>query len=132
MSESEKPAIVRKMVTVGREKQLDMFAGSSSRISPLRSASPKHRGFVAPDPQDIYLGQISLQQHLDSSGLSAPLVLHTLLHEVDRSVLESAYGVSGRAPYAPRSMLGLIVYGIQQRVNSLRGLERLAREALAR
>ena len=104
-----------------------MFAGSSSKSSPLRSASPKHRVFVDPGPQDICPGQISLQQHLDSSDLGASLVLRTLLSEVDWRVLESAYSVSDRAPYAPRSMLGLIVYGIRQGMSSLRGLEHLVR-----
>ncbi|MDE2253882.1 MAG: transposase [Betaproteobacteria bacterium] len=33
----------------------------------------------------------------------------------------------GRAPYAPRLMIGLILYGVMQGVHSLRELERLAR-----
>ncbi|WP_419591559.1 transposase, partial [Thiolapillus sp.] len=34
------------------------------------------------------------------------------------------------SPYAPRAMMGLILYGIMQGVSSLRQLERLARTDL--
>ncbi|WP_074710352.1 transposase [Nitrosomonas eutropha] len=34
------------------------------------------------------------------------------------------YAATGRAPYAPRGMMGLILYGIMQGVYSLRSLER--------
>jgi len=39
----------------------------------------------------------------------------------------SRCAASGRAPYAPRAMMGLILYGVMQGVHSLRALQRLAR-----
>ena len=50
-----------------------------------------------------------------------------LLDAQDWTVFEQRYAHTGRAPYAPRAMLGLILYGIMQGVSSLRALERLAR-----
>ncbi|WP_419616333.1 transposase, partial [Thiolapillus sp.] len=43
---------------------------------------------------------------------------------------EQSYRPGGRSPYAPRAMMGLILYGIMQGVSSLRQLERLARTDL--
>ena len=47
--------------------------------------------------------------------------------EMDFRELESGYRPGGRRPYSPRSMLGLVLYGVMQGVTSLRELERLAR-----
>jgi len=48
-----------------------------------------------------------------------------LLDEQDWRMFESCYAASGRALYAPRAMMGLIVYGVMKGVHSLRELERL-------
>lgn len=50
-----------------------------------------------------------------------------LLDEQDWQTFEQRYAATGRAPYAPRLMMGLILYGVMQGVHSLRELERLAR-----
>jgi len=50
-----------------------------------------------------------------------------LLDEQDWRIFESRYAASGRAPYAPRAIMGLILYGVMKGVHSLRELERLAR-----
>jgi len=42
-------------------------------------------------------------------------------------MFETRYAASGRAPYAPRAMMGLILYGVMKDVHSLRELERLVR-----
>ncbi|WP_148255451.1 transposase [Aidingimonas lacisalsi] len=50
-----------------------------------------------------------------------------LLDAQDWTPFEDRYAATGRAPYAPRAMMGLILYGIMHGVSSLRSLERLAR-----
>ena len=40
---------------------------------------------------------------------------------------EARYQPGERPPYAPRAMVGIILYGILQDLSSLRDLERLAR-----
>lgn len=68
-----------------------------------------------------------LEDHLRQSGIRAPLVVAELLDAQDWTPFEDRYATTGRAPYAPRAMMGLILYGIMQGVSSLRALERLAR-----
>ena len=52
--------------------------------------------------------------------------LRTELEQLDYTALETAYLGGGRKPYHPRTLLGLIVYGILNRAWSLRELEELA------
>lgn len=69
----------------------------------------------------------SLEEHLRQSGIRAPFVVADLLDDQDWMPFEERYAATGRAPYAPRAMMGLILYGIMHGVSSLRSLERLAR-----
>jgi transposase len=85
------------------------------------------RVFVCPDPNDIFLGAVSLKEHLRSAGLKAPFVIRDLLLEQDWSEFELQYQSLGRAPYAPMAMMGLILYGVRQGIHSLRRLELMAR-----
>ncbi|MDO9051525.1 MAG: transposase [Methylotenera sp.] len=85
------------------------------------------RRFITGDPQAIFLGTARLQDYLQQSGLLAPLTVARLLDEQDWQTFEQRYAATGRAPYAPRLMMGLILYGVMQGVHSLRELERLAR-----
>ncbi len=78
-------------------------------------------------PSDITIGHTYLQQHLEQAGQKTPIIVADFLNEPDWSDFEIRYGKSGRPPYAPRNMVGLILYGIMQGVTSLRGLEALAR-----
>lgn len=55
------------------------------------------------------------------------MLVASILDEQDWSSFEERYACTGRPPYAPRNMVGLILYGIMQGITSLRGLERLAR-----
>ncbi|HBM43868.1 MAG TPA: IS1182 family transposase [Halomonas sp.] len=75
----------------------------------------------------MFLGMTPLEDHLRQSGIRAPLVVAELLDAQDWTPFEDRYATTGRAPYAPRAMMGLILYGIMQGVSSLRALERLAR-----
>ena len=54
-------------------------------------------------------------------------ITHVLWLSQDWSNFEARYASSGRPPYAPGNMTGLILYGIMEGINSLRGPEQLAR-----
>jgi transposase len=56
--------------------------------------------------------------------------MRTLLAQLSFAEFENAYQPGGRPPYAPRAMLGVILYGIVQGLSSLRDLERMARSDL--
>jgi transposase len=64
---------------------------------------------------------------LQQAGLTTPLKLRPLLQLVSFADFEAHYRPGGRPPYAPRAMVGIILYGILQGLSSLRDLERLAR-----
>ena len=68
-----------------------------------------------------------LEDYLKAAGQSRPFVVANLLWEQDWLPFERRYAATGRAPYAPRQMMGLILYGIMQGIHSLRELEQLAR-----
>ncbi len=86
--------------------------------------------FEDPDPKLIYLNAVRLDQHLYNAGQRGALKVRELLEEMDWLSFEQSYRPGGRSPYAPRAMMGLILYGIMQGVSSLRQLERLARTDL--
>jgi transposase len=85
------------------------------------------RRFVQGDAAAIFLGMTPLEEHLRQARIRAPFVVADLLDAQDWTPFEDRYAATGRAPYAPRAMMGLILYGIMHGVSSLRALERLAR-----
>lgn len=85
------------------------------------------RTFVTGNPHQIFLGTVRLEDYLKQAGQTAPLKVEHLLSQQDWTVFEQRYSALGRAPYSPRQMLGLILYGVMQGIHSLRELERLAR-----
>jgi transposase len=103
---------------------LDLPGGSKQQ---LKTALDSGRRFVTGDPRSIFLGATPLEQHLTQAGQLAPFKVAELLDMQDWSAFEERYAATGRAPYAPRLMLGLILYGVMQGIHSLREMERLAR-----
>ena len=118
----------RKTIQIDRNCQFDLLGEipTSSNEKPLYVAA-SGRQFIAPDRQQIYLGMLRLDKYLEQAGLKAPISVAALLDAQDWSEFESRYAGSGRAPYAPRAMMGLVLFGIMQGIHSLRTLERLAR-----
>lgn len=116
-------------ITPPDDPQFDLFQGlpADSRKFDLKTARDSGRRFVTGDPKAIFLGTVPLADHLKQTGQVAPFTVADLLDAQDWSVFENRYGATGRAPYSPRLMLGLILYGVMQGVHSLRELERLAR-----
>jgi transposase len=109
--------------------QFDLFYGlpTGSRKAALKNARDSGRRFVTGDPKGIFLGTTPLSDYLKQTGQVAAFTVANLLDKQDWSVFESRYAPTGRAPYSPRLMLGLILYGVMQGVHSLRDLERLSR-----
>ena len=110
-------------------QQFDLFHGlpADSRTPVLRTARDSGRRFVTGDPKAIFVGTTPLPDYLKQAGQVAPITVASLLDQQDWSVFEGRYAATGRAPYSPRLMVGLILYGVMQGVHSLRDLERLGR-----
>jgi transposase len=94
---------------------------------PLQTAADSGRRFVTGDAHSIFIGPIRLEEYLKQADQLTPFTVARLLGEQDWQPFERRYAATGRAPYAPRLMLGLILYGVMQGIHSLRELERLAR-----
>jgi len=123
--------ITRQVLKVSREQQMGLFEevhGPSTKESIIRA--PGVRTFVNPDPHDIFLGQCRLEDHLKQSKIKSPFIVRDVLGKQDWVTFESRYAPVGRAPYSPKCMMGLILYGIMQGVTSLRGLANFARTDL--
>jgi hypothetical protein len=112
------------------DPQFDLFGGlppdSANRLK-LQTALSSGRRFVTGDSREIFLGTVRLEDHLKQAGQTAPFVVANLLNEQNWQGFEARYAATGRAPYSPRLMAGVILYGVMQGVHSLRELERLAR-----
>jgi len=111
------------------DQQFDLFHGlpADSRTPVLRTARDSGRRFVTGDPKAIFLGTTRLPDYLKQAGQVAAFTVASLLDQQDWRVFEGRYAATGRAPYSPRLMVGLILYGVMQGVHSLRDLERLGR-----
>jgi len=118
-----------KKVGVPDDPQFQLFGGVPGKTEQplLRTAVESGRRFVTGDPRKIFLGSTRLQDYLLHSGQTEPFEVAKLLDAQDWHEFEARYAPTGRAPYSPRLMLGLILYGVMQGVHSLRELERLSR-----
>jgi transposase len=109
-------------------RQHDLFGPAAGQQARVRlNASATGRRFVEGDARQIVLGTTRLADYLQRAGQRAPFVVADLLERHDWQAFEQRYAGTGRAAYAPRQMMGLILYGVMQGVHSLRELERLAR-----
>lgn len=122
MSDTE---IRRPVVTLNRDRQFGLF-DDHPRTPPPPEVS---RGptFIDPDPDDIYIGNESLEVHLKAMSIGDALVVRKVLRTLDFSRFTSSYSAVGRSSYAPVAMSGVILYGLMHGVTSLRDLERFAR-----
>jgi len=113
----------------GPSAQFDLFGTpiDTNGAKRVKSAVESGRRFVYGNPAAVFVGTVHLEQYLRGLGEHVPLKVSRLLDEQDWRMFESRYAGSGRAPYAPRAMMGLILYGVMQGVHSLRELERMAR-----
>lgn len=109
------------------DQQFQLFVELPSGGKLERTAADSGRRFLTGDPNAIVVGTTPLKQYLRESGQLQPLTIGELLDQQDWSEFEARYAATGRPPYAPRLMLGLILYGVMRGNHSLRELERLAR-----
>ena len=111
------------------DRQFTLFQESPASSPPPHrvTAISSGRRFRQGDAKAIFLGMTPLEDHLRQAGIVVPFVVADILDAQDWTPFEERYASTGRAPYAPRAMLGLILYGIMQGISSLRALERLAR-----
>lgn len=116
----------RRVVAVDTSNQMGLALDRPEGVSaqPVRRAPVR---FEEPDPQAIFINQIRLDEHLKQMGQRAPLKVREVLAVLSYEAFERAYHANGRPPYAPRAMIGLILYGIMRGISSLRDLEALAR-----
>lgn len=126
--------ITRRVAKLDTSNQFSLFADEATQVlSAAPRAESQEAGavrFEDPDPRAIRLNQVRLDEHLIQAGQKQALKLRQILETLDWGGFEQAYKPGGRRPYAPRAMLGVIVYGILQGVSSLRALEKLARTDL--
>jgi transposase len=111
------------------DTQLFLFGDqpSATCATALRTAADTGRRFVTGDARSIFIGTTRLEDYLKHVGQKTPFVVERLLVKQNWSTFEQRYAATGRAPYAPSLMMGLILYGVMQGVHTLRQLEQLAR-----
>lgn len=120
----------RRVVSVDVSGQRGLFAqvaANTADAKPARACARTGAVFIAPDPQAIRINEASLEQVLKDSGQRSPLKIRAWLAQMNFDEFEAAYERVGRAAYAPRAMLGIVLSGILQGITSLRDLERFAR-----
>ena len=123
--------MARETLRIDRRRQFELLEESpTEQKKTIEISSSSGRTFNAPDRHQLYLGMTPMDKYLEQAGLKAPLIIAPLLDQQDWSEFEARYAPTGRAPYAPRAMMGLILFGIMQGISSLRNLERLARQDL--
>ena len=98
----------------------------SKQSSVHLSAATSGRRFIQGDRTAIFIDMTPLKKHVNQAGINSLFVVAERLDAQDWTVFEQRYAPSGRAPYAPRAILGVNSLGIKQSFASLRALERLA------
>lgn len=100
------------------------------KIPDSPAGARKQRGdrprFTDDSTGHLFIGAERLDQYLKRCSMEWVVRLRGELERLDYSLLEASYQRTGRNPFHPRTMLGLIVYGILSGQWSLRGLENLA------
>ena len=109
------------------DQQFNLFVELPNGGKLGRTAADSGRRFITGDPRAIVIGTTPLEQYLRESGQGGVFTVARLLDEQDWTEFEGSYAATGRPPFSPRQMLGLILYGVMQGGHSLRELERLAR-----
>ena len=123
-----KKKLRRKTLKIATAPQIRLFeAPEDDAVVGQEVTRPGVLSFSDPDPRDIFLGGRRLDEYLRDAGERRPLVLRDVVRAQDYSAFEASYLHDGRPAYSPASMVALILYGLMNGVNSLRGLERMAR-----
>jgi transposase len=111
---------------VPRTDQLYLFP-KESRPLDKHTEPPLPARFKAGNPERLFIGEEPLQNYLIDSGKGWVIRFRAMLFEQDASGFIEKYTSTGRKPYHPFLILGLILYGAQMGRWSLRQLEDLAK-----
>ncbi len=124
----------RKKKRHSKERKLPETAQRSLFSSVLDENEPEEKGShreplfkLGKTPDKIFIGDVSSSDYLKSLRLGWISRLRTQIWELDYSEFYSKYEGTGRQPFHPAVMMGLIMYGMLKRQWSLRELENLAR-----
>jgi len=82
--------------------------------------------FKDDDPYSLFMGEQRLDAYLQAAEMGWVLELRRVLGKLDYSMLTARYSDRGRQAFHPRTVLGLICYGLFVRQKALRDLERLS------
>lgn len=83
--------------------------------------------FKDDDPYSIFMGEQRLDAYLRDAEMGWVLELRQVLAKLDYAMLTARYSDMGRQAFHPRTVLGLILYGLFARHKALRDLERLSK-----
>jgi hypothetical protein len=83
--------------------------------------------FLPDDARGLRVQEQSLSQYLIEHDLGWVVGLRAFMEQLDFSLMLRAYSAKGRCALHPRTLLGLIVYGMLKRQWTLRELETLAK-----
>ena len=82
--------------------------------------------FQDDDPYHLIIGSQRLDRYLAEAGLEWVVRLRKLMASLDYSLMTRRYSHLGRRAFHPRTVLGLIIYGVLVRQLGLRDLENLS------
>lgn len=91
-----------------------------------RAPKPRARVEFKKGKRRLFVGDMPLEAYLEDAGLGWVVRMRALLEEVDITAFVERYEGTGRRPYHPHTILGLILYGIVEKKWSLRELEALS------
>ena len=120
-----KKKIRRKTLKIATAPQIRLFEEPEAESVPVMEMG--RPSFIELDPRKIFVGGRPLDEYLREARERRALMVREIVRAQDYSAFEASYLEDGRPPYSPASMVGLILYGLMHGVNSLRGLERMAR-----
>jgi hypothetical protein len=112
---------MKRVANTGQEALFDMGAPGEPAVE-----LPGDGDFINADPYHLHIGGQRLDALLEEKGMGWVVQLQRVLRELDYSLLTTRYSRVGRQAFHPRTMLGLIVLGMQTRQWSLRELENLS------
>jgi hypothetical protein len=81
--------------------------------------------FKDDDASSIFFGDQRLNEYLVGAGMHWVVALRKAIERLDYGLLTASYSEQGRRAFHPRTVLGLIIYGLFSRCTALRELERL-------
>jgi Transposase DDE domain/Transposase domain (DUF772) len=102
-------------------------AAVESRPDLAKEKAPGEQWFLPDDSRGLRVQEQTLSQYLIEHGLGWVVGLRAFMEQLDFSLMLRAYSAKGRCALHPRTLLGLIVYGMVKRQWTLRELETLAK-----